>query len=199
MSDDVPSTTIDQNHPEYHLWLKIEKNISTMIQPRKFSDVESKFISALCDIWTDERQRGRAPLKRFFDGMVVSKGTINSALSDYPEISEECKKTLEYVLNEKIVRAGETIDSSNLNDDIGLENIIKGIFKNWYPPVTRFEKARIVGARALQISYGAPVLVDYPNDMLDPIDIALMEYEEGLIPITVVGSGTNSGPVAPQH
>ncbi|MDR0778648.1 MAG: DNA-directed RNA polymerase subunit K, partial [Methanomassiliicoccaceae archaeon] len=26
---------------------------------------------------------------------------------------------------------------------------------------TRFEKARIIGARALQISFGAPVLVDY--------------------------------------
>ena len=51
---------------------------------------------------------------------------------------------------------------------------------------TRFEKARIIGARALQISYGAPVLIDYPEDMLDPIDIAMLEYEKNLIPITVV-------------
>lgn len=51
---------------------------------------------------------------------------------------------------------------------------------------TRFEKARIVGARALQISYGAPVLVDYPEDMLDPIDIALLEFDQGVIPISVV-------------
>ena len=50
---------------------------------------------------------------------------------------------------------------------------------------TRFEKARIIGARALQISFGAPVLVDYPADMLDPIDIAMMEFEMDLIPITV--------------
>jgi len=53
---------------------------------------------------------------------------------------------------------------------------------------TRFEKARIIGARALQISYGAPVLIDYPEEMLDPIDIALLEYEHELIPITVVRS-----------
>ena len=46
---------------------------------------------------------------------------------------------------------------------------------------TRFEKARIIGARALQISYGAPVL-----DMLDPIDIAMLEFDKDLIPITVV-------------
>ena len=53
---------------------------------------------------------------------------------------------------------------------------------------TRFEKARIIGARALQISYGAPVLVAYPEDMLDPIDIAMREYEKDLVTITVVRS-----------
>jgi len=51
---------------------------------------------------------------------------------------------------------------------------------------TRFEKARIIGARALQISYGAPILTDFPEEMLDPIDIAMLEYEKDLIPITVV-------------
>ena len=50
---------------------------------------------------------------------------------------------------------------------------------------TRFEKARIIGARALQISFGAPVLVDYPATMLDPIDIAMLEFDKELIPITV--------------
>jgi len=47
---------------------------------------------------------------------------------------------------------------------------------------TRYERARIVGARALQISMGAPVLV---NAKGDPIDLAIMELERGLIPITV--------------
>jgi len=51
---------------------------------------------------------------------------------------------------------------------------------------TRFEKARIIGSRALQISYGAPVLVDYPESMIDPIDIAMLEYDNDMIPITVV-------------
>jgi len=50
---------------------------------------------------------------------------------------------------------------------------------------TRFEKARIIGARALQISFGAPVLVDYPIDILDPIDIAMLEFDRDIIPITV--------------
>ena len=53
---------------------------------------------------------------------------------------------------------------------------------------TRFEKARIIGARALQISCGAPTFVDDEKvaGMLDPIDIAEVEYDEGVIPISVI-------------
>jgi DNA-directed RNA polymerase subunit K len=50
---------------------------------------------------------------------------------------------------------------------------------------TRFEKARIIGARALQISFGAPILIDYPADMLDSIDIAMLEFDRDMVPITV--------------
>ena len=50
---------------------------------------------------------------------------------------------------------------------------------------TRFERARIIGARALQISMGAPMLVDPGNDIIDPLTISLCEYNEGVIPITV--------------
>jgi len=50
---------------------------------------------------------------------------------------------------------------------------------------TRFEKARIIGARALQISLGAPVLLDIPEGMIDPIDIAKMEFDSKVIPIDV--------------
>ena len=50
---------------------------------------------------------------------------------------------------------------------------------------TRFEKARIIGARGLQISMGAPVLLKVPDELIDPIDIATMEFEEGMLPITV--------------
>jgi len=50
---------------------------------------------------------------------------------------------------------------------------------------TRFERARIIGARALQISLGAPVLLDLPGEMIDPIEISIMEFEKSVIPITV--------------
>lgn len=50
---------------------------------------------------------------------------------------------------------------------------------------TRFEKARIIGARALQISMGAPILIEPPKELIDPIDIAMYEFEKDVIPVTV--------------
>ncbi|USZ68657.1 DNA-directed RNA polymerase subunit K [Halorussus salilacus] len=48
---------------------------------------------------------------------------------------------------------------------------------------SRYEKARIIGARALQVSYGAPVLVE--TDETEPILIAAEEYDAGVLPFTV--------------
>ena len=48
---------------------------------------------------------------------------------------------------------------------------------------TRYERARIIGARALQISMGAPVLIKTGH--IDPLEIALEEFASGVIPITV--------------
>ena len=53
------------------------------------------------------------------------------------------------------------------------------------PKLTRFERARIAGARALQVSLGAPILVELPPRVSDPIDIALAELREGVLPMTI--------------
>ena len=53
------------------------------------------------------------------------------------------------------------------------------------PKLTRFEKARIVGARSLQISMGAPILVEVSEGFSSPIDIALKELEAGILPMTI--------------
>ena len=71
---------------------------------------------------------------------------------------------------------------------------------------TRFGRARIIGARALQIGMGAPLFVEesilrqafrgelislYGQEeadarfVLDPLKIAMYEYENNLIPIDV--------------
>jgi DNA-directed RNA polymerase subunit K len=50
---------------------------------------------------------------------------------------------------------------------------------------TRYEKARIIAARTLQIAQGAPLLVDTPKSLSDPYEIAKIEWEAGVIPIEI--------------
>lgn len=50
----------------------------------------------------------------------------------------------------------------------------------------RFERARIIGARSLQVAMGAPVILDIDRGFLDPVSIAEREFNENLVPITVM-------------
>ncbi len=49
--------------------------------------------------------------------------------------------------------------------------------------LTRFEVARLIGARSLQISLGAPVLVK--TDNTDPSGVAKQEFRESIVPMTI--------------
>lgn len=60
----------------------------------------------------------------------------------------------------------------------------EGLVKIGPPKLTRFERARIVGARALQLSMGAPPMVPI-DDLKDPIKIAMRELEAGALPISI--------------
>ncbi len=51
--------------------------------------------------------------------------------------------------------------------------------------IDRFKKARILGARTLQLAMGAPALIEV-NGEFDPFEIAKKEYELGVIPLTVI-------------
>jgi DNA-directed RNA polymerase subunit K len=51
--------------------------------------------------------------------------------------------------------------------------------------LTRFEKARILGARSIQISMGAKPKVKI-GDSLDPIDIAMLELEADVLPLDII-------------
>lgn len=55
---------------------------------------------------------------------------------------------------------------------------------------TKYEKARIIGSRSLQISMGAPFLIKLSKKQLEdirfnPVEIAKLEYEQGVIPMQV--------------
>ena len=56
--------------------------------------------------------------------------------------------------------------------------------------LTRYEKARIIGSRSLQIAMGAPLQIKLsPEELIkikySPIKLAIKEYDAGVIPITI--------------
>jgi DNA-directed RNA polymerase subunit K/omega len=53
------------------------------------------------------------------------------------------------------------------------------------PWLTRFEKARILGARATQLAMGAPPLIEVPPNVKDPLEIAKLELEKGVLPLVI--------------
>ena len=53
------------------------------------------------------------------------------------------------------------------------------------PTLTRFEKARIMGARALQLSLGAPIFIEIPKNATTSLEIAMEELKQRVIPIVI--------------
>ncbi|MEK6923723.1 MAG: DNA-directed RNA polymerase subunit K [Candidatus Micrarchaeota archaeon] len=52
--------------------------------------------------------------------------------------------------------------------------------------LSKYERARIVGARALQLAMGAPPLVKIPSKLISAVRVAFMEFEKDAIPLRVL-------------
>jgi DNA-directed RNA polymerase subunit K len=57
--------------------------------------------------------------------------------------------------------------------------------------LTKYERARLIGARSLQISMGAPILLKmnakrFEDMHYDPLEIAKQEFVEGVIPLEII-------------
>jgi DNA-directed RNA polymerase I, II, and III subunit RPABC2 len=53
------------------------------------------------------------------------------------------------------------------------------------PKLTRFERARIIGARSLQLAMGAPAFVSLEGGYRGPIETAMLELEADALPISI--------------
>ena len=97
------------------------------------------------------------------------------------EIDKEC----EIIRNREVI----TQDSEHEITEITSKNgeIITGP-----PTLTRFEKARIMGARALQLSLGAPVFIEIPKNATTSLEIAMEELSQRVIPIVIRRTLPNS-------
>jgi DNA-directed RNA polymerase subunit K/omega len=61
----------------------------------------------------------------------------------------------------------------------------KFVVKIGPPRLTRFEKARIIGARSLQLALGAPPFIAIPAGVTDPISLAIKEIGTKSLPISI--------------
>ena len=57
-------------------------------------------------------------------------------------------------------------------------------------PFTKYETARIIGARALQLAMGAPMMIKFSEKDLEkinfnPVIISKKEFKEGVLPLNI--------------
>ncbi len=62
---------------------------------------------------------------------------------------------------------------------------VEKIIKIGPPKLTRFERARIVGARSLQIALGAPLFIQLPKELKNSIELAIIELKRKALPISI--------------
>ena len=84
-----------------------------------------------------------------------------------------------------VIDARETIETDQVHEPVELELTGKSKPEIGPPTLTKFEKARIIGARALQLSNGAPPFITIPDGVTASFDLAVAELEKLVIPITI--------------
>jgi len=122
------------------------------------------------------------------DEEVLSNAGLTKAVDTYrklieaKELSEEEQEDLEKKIKEIEDRDIIETNSEHTPQEIPAE---KGNITIGPPVLTRFEKARIMGARALQLSQGAPPFIEIPPTARTSLDIAMEELDQRIIPIVI--------------
>ena len=101
-------------------------------------------------------------------------GKVDLTEKEIAEIDKEC----EIIRNRKIITKDLEHEPTEITDKNN--QIVTGP-----PTLTRFERARIMGARALQLSLGAPVFIEIPKNATSSLEIAMEELKQRVIPIVI--------------
>lgn len=116
--------------------------------------------------------------------------SLTDAISAYRKVKEGKRELSEKelaVLDKecKVIEDREIIELDPVHEPEEIEITGKGKIQMGPPTLTRFEKARIMGARALQLSLGAPPFIEIPETARTSLDIAMEELEKRVIPIII--------------
>jgi len=107
-------------------------------------------------------------------------GNVDLTEKEIAEIDKEC----EIIRNREIITKNLEHKPTEITGKNG--QIVTGP-----PTLTRFERARIMGARALQLSLGAPVFIEIPKNAISSLEIAMEELNQRLLPIVIKRSLPN--------
>ena len=100
----------------------------------------------------------------------------------YDEKEEKEQKQIDQQI--EIIKNREIITQSEKYEPVEIENAVNTI-STGPPTLTRFEKARIMGSRALQLSLGAPPFIDFSKNTTTSLEIAMEELKQRVIPIVI--------------
>ena len=122
------------------------------------------------------------------DVEVTVDASLEKAIETFRKLREQKGPLTEQELAEldkecDVIKSREIIMSDvehEIKEIVGDGKVLMGP-----PNLTRFEKARIMGARALQLSLGAPTFIDIPETAATSLDIAMEELDQRLIPISI--------------
>ena len=115
-------------------------------------------------------------------------GSLDKAIEMYKKIYER-EETTEKEQKEidraiEVIKKRQIITESVDHEPVEIKNSTDAIVTG-PPTLTRFEKARIMGSRALQLSLGAPPFIDFSKNIVSSLEIAMEELHQKVIPIVI--------------
>jgi len=102
----------------------------------------------------------------------------------YEEMLEDSKEQKKFKVAIAEIEKRKIITESVDHEPVEIKNST-GVIATGPPTLTRFEKARIMGSRALQLSLGAPPFIDFSKNISTSLEIAMEELHQKVIPIVI--------------
>ena len=148
---------------------KSEENVDETHEANNWEDESDSAKESVAKILSISVEKAIEQYRKIREG-----GREDLTEKEIAEIDKEC----EIIKNRKIISKDllhEPVEITGKDDQIVIG-----------PPIlTRFEKARIMGARALQLSLGAPVFIEIPKNATTSLEIAMEELKQRVIPIVI--------------
>ena len=116
------------------------------------------------------------------DGSLDKAVEMYKKIYEREEMSEKEQKVIDHAC--EVIKKRQIITESVDHEPVEIKNST-GTITTGPPTLTRFEKARIMGSRALQLSLGAPPFIDFSKNISTSLEIAIEELHQKVIPIVI--------------